>query len=111
MMAATAVARLAGGGGKYSLETPSLRLRTGRCKLLFVQRTARAFPPSAPATGCCSAAMASLVAASTVQHTTLAQRPLTNPAALTAAMPRVLLREGQRPEWDTYLHALYGEHP
>jgi hypothetical protein len=55
--------------------------------------------------------MASLVAASTVQHTTLAQRPLTNPAALTAAMPRVLLREGQRPEWDTYLHALYGEHP
>ena len=55
--------------------------------------------------------MASLVAASTVRHTTLAQRPVTNPAALTAAMPRVLLRKGQRPEWDTYLHAVYGEHP
>ena len=62
-------------------------------------------------------AMASIVApvedaAATVRHTTqLAQRPATNPAALAAAIPRVLLREGQRPEWDTYLHAVYGEHP
>ena len=60
-------------------------------------------------------AMASIVApvedaAATVRHTSqLAHRPATNPAALAAAIPRVLLREGERPEWDTYLHAVYGE--
>ena len=61
-------------------------------------------------------AVASIVApvedaAATVRHTSqLAQRPA-YPAALAAAIPRVLLREGERPEWDTYLHAVYGEHP
>lgn len=87
--------------------------------------TPRVFLLSAqPATGCfCYASslmlpvvsMASMVApvedtAATVRHLTLTQRPVTNPAVLTAAMPRVLLREGQLPEWDTYLHAVYGEH-
>ena len=51
-------------------------------------------------------------APATVRRTSqLAHRPATHPAVLAAAIPRVLLREGERPEWDTYLHAVYGEHP
>ena len=98
-------------------------MKTAQNKNAMWTQIYRAFSPSACNTRLLLAmlpvAMASIAiaapfedAAATVRHTSqLAHRPVTNPAVLAAAIPRVLLREGERPEWDTYLHAVYGEHP